>query len=89
MRTTEKFINLACIFSLVVCINVFGQQEDIKFEHISIEEGLSQNGANCILQDSKGFLWFGTGDGLNKYDGYKFYIYRHDPDKPSSIRRVE
>jgi ligand-binding sensor domain-containing protein/signal transduction histidine kinase len=85
MMTSKKFINLAVMFSLIACINVFSQQKDIKFEHISIEEGLSQSGVNCILQDSKSFLWFGTGDGLNKYDGYKFDIYKHDPDKSGSL----
>ena len=39
----------------------------------------------CILQDSKGFMWFGTEDGLNKYDGYTFTVYKHDPEDPNSI----
>ncbi|MCP2597399.1 ATP-binding protein, partial [Candidatus Aminicenantes bacterium AC-335-G13] len=52
---------------------------------ISTAEGLSQNTGNCIIQDHKGFMWFGTEDGLNKYDGYKFTIYRHDPKNPDSI----
>lgn len=60
-----------------------GQQ--IKFERISIEQGLSQSSVSSIYQDSKGFLWFGTEDGLNKFDGYEFTIYRHDPDDLSSL----
>lgn len=39
----------------------------------------------CALQDSRGFLWFGTRDGLNKYDGYKFTVYRHNPDDINSL----
>ena len=42
------------------------------FEHLSVEDGLSNNSVNCILQDRKGFMWFGTNDGLNRYDGHTF-----------------
>jgi ligand-binding sensor domain-containing protein/signal transduction histidine kinase len=58
---------------------------NIRFEQISIEHGLSQSSVYSIFQDQKGFLWFGTEDGLNKYDGYSFTIYRHDPDDPYSL----
>ncbi|RPJ25395.1 MAG: PAS domain S-box protein [Chloroflexi bacterium] len=57
----------------------------IRFEHLSIEDGLSQNAGLAIFQDSKGYLWIGTQDGLNRYDGYSFKIYKHDPDDPNSI----
>lgn len=60
-----------------------GQQ--VRFEKISIEQGLSQSSVTSIIQDSKGFIWFGTEDGLNKFDGYKFTIYRHDPVDPRSL----
>ena len=56
-----------------------------KLESITIENGLSQNSINCILQDNKGFMWFGTQDGLNKYDGYRFTFYKHYMDDPNSI----
>ena len=59
--------------------------DNIKFKRLSVEAGLSQSTVNCILQDSKGFMWFGTDDGLNKYDGYGFMIYKHNPDDPFSI----
>jgi ligand-binding sensor domain-containing protein/signal transduction histidine kinase len=85
MTTTKRIIHLVILFGLIACLSVFAQQKNIKFEHISIEEGLSQSGVNCILQDSKGFLWFGTGDGLNKYDGYTFKVYKHDPDNAGSL----
>ncbi len=44
----------------------------IKFEQISIEHGLSQGTASCIIQDNRGFMWFGTQNGLNRYDGHEF-----------------
>ena len=58
---------------------------DIIFSNISIEQGLSQSVVICILQDSQGFLWFGTQDGLNRYDGYEFKIYKNDPDDTRSL----
>lgn len=55
------------------------------FKHLQVEDGLSNNTAICTLQDSKGFLWFGTKDGLNRYDGYTFKIYRNNPSDSNSI----
>lgn len=57
----------------------------IRFEQITTEDGLSQSTVNAILQDSRGFLWFATEDGLNRYDGYEFKIYRNDPFDMFSI----
>ena len=57
----------------------------LRFEHLSIEQGLSQSSVNVIHQDSQGFLWFGTQDGLNRYDGYSFKVFKPEPDNPNSI----
>jgi signal transduction histidine kinase/ligand-binding sensor domain-containing protein len=57
----------------------------IRFEQLSLEHGLSQSVVLGILQDSKGFLWFATQDGLNRYDGYEFVVYKHDSEDPTSI----
>src|SRR5689334_272462 len=57
----------------------------IQFEHLTIEDGLSQNAGLAIFQDSRGFLWVGSQDGLNRYDGYTFKVFKHDPDDPNSI----
>jgi two-component system sensor histidine kinase ChiS len=57
----------------------------VKFGSLSVEDGLSQGSVLCILQDSKGFMWFGTEDGLNRYDGYVFKIYRPEPGNPTTI----
>jgi len=72
------FLQLACLFS-------FSQKPNISFDHLDINSGLSQNHIMCTLQDSRGFMWFGTRDGLNKYDGYRFTIYKNDPADPNSI----
>jgi signal transduction histidine kinase/ligand-binding sensor domain-containing protein len=61
------------------------RDNDIRFDRLSVEDGLSQGAVNGILQDSKGFMWFATEDGLNKYDGYDFTIFRHDPQDPTSL----
>ncbi len=58
-------------------------QSTFRFRRLSLEEGLSQVMVNCIMQDRKGFMWFGTKDGLNRYDGYEFRIYRPDPAENS------
>ena len=57
----------------------------LRFEQISLEDGLSQSVAYTVLQDKFGFLWIGTQDGLNRYDGHTFTIFRPDPDNPSTI----
>ncbi|TAK56678.1 MAG: PAS domain S-box protein [Bacteroidetes bacterium] len=71
---------LLCLPSLVVA-----QFDALRFDHLSIEEGLSQSNVQWILQDHLGFIWFSTQDGLNKYDGYSFTVYSHDPQSASSI----
>jgi len=57
----------------------------LRFDRISIEQGLSQSSVFVIFQDSRGFLWFGTEDGLNRYDGYSFKVFKPDPDVPTSL----
>jgi signal transduction histidine kinase/ligand-binding sensor domain-containing protein len=59
---------------------------NLRFERIGIEDGLSNSAVWHILQDSEGYMWFGTQDGLNRYDGHSFTVYRHDPEDPQSLR---
>lgn len=61
------------------------REQPIKFDRISLEQGLSQSSVNCILQDRQGFMWFCTQEGLNRYDGYSFKVYRHDAADPNSL----
>lgn len=59
--------------------------EHYYFKSMSVEDGLSQNTVNAILQDKLGFMWFGTKDGLNRYDGLTFSKFKHDSRNPRSI----
>jgi ligand-binding sensor domain-containing protein len=59
--------------------------QDFSFRRLTLQDGLSQSTINCIAQDGQGFIWFGTDDGLNRYDGYTFKVYRHVPDDPFSL----
>lgn len=61
------------------------QQDDTHFQHLSIDEGLSNLNVTSITQDSLGFLWFGTEEGLNRYDGYAIKIYKYDPTDSSAL----
>jgi ligand-binding sensor domain-containing protein/signal transduction histidine kinase len=58
---------------------------NIRFERIGVENGLSQSVVTCFLQDRQGFLWVGTQDGLNRYDGYSFKVFQPDPNDPYSL----
>jgi ligand-binding sensor domain-containing protein/serine phosphatase RsbU (regulator of sigma subunit) len=64
---------------------VHAQKEDIQFEHLSMKDGLSMNPVMAITQDKNGFLWFGTQDGLNKFDGYRFSVFKTNERDSGSI----
>ena len=53
--------------------------QDIRFERITTADGLSNTSVNAVVQDQQGFMWIGTQEGLDKYDGYQFTIYRNSP----------
>ncbi len=61
------------------------EHTNFHFKNIQVDEGLSENTVFCILQDSKGYIWFGTKDGLNRFDGTNFRVFRHDDANPASL----
>ncbi len=78
-----RVITLVCILLLPFCAQP--QATSINFRHIKSENGLSNSTIETILQDNRGFLWFGTRDGLNRYDGSQMIIYRNNSTDSSSI----
>jgi len=79
---TLKFLFFLCLFCLV---NKLSAQDPINFHRLTNEAGLSQNDVNDIYQDKEGFMWFATHDGLNRYDGYDFIVYKPDSNNSNSI----
>lgn len=73
------------IFFLALAALTFAQENYVRFDHISTEQGLSQNMVGCILQDRKGFMWFGTQNGLDRFDGYAFKKYKFNPKDVSTL----
>ncbi|HEY1012527.1 MAG TPA: two-component regulator propeller domain-containing protein [Herpetosiphonaceae bacterium] len=63
----------------------FNPQTSLRFQRLSVDDGLPSNYVTSILQDQAGFLWFGTASGLARYDGYRFVVYRAEPGDPGSL----
>ena len=83
-RQAQAFL-LALVSCLCSRAVLHAQTPNLKFERLSIVQGLSHSTVNCILQDRKGFMWFGTFDGLNRYDGHSFAVYKHHPEDSKSL----
>jgi serine phosphatase RsbU (regulator of sigma subunit)/ligand-binding sensor domain-containing protein len=76
---------VAILIAVIQFTNIYGQIDRLRFKQLNIEDGLSQSRISEIVQDSKGFIWVGTEDGLNRYDGYEFRIFTFDPTDSNSI----
>lgn len=85
MKTPNDIKQLIAILCLALLSLNTQAQQHLPIEHITAEQGLSQGVILDILQDQEGFLWIGTKDGLNRYDGYQFKVFTNDPDDPWSI----
>jgi ligand-binding sensor domain-containing protein/signal transduction histidine kinase len=79
-----KYPLLAVLLLLFNC-QIWASSPSLRFEEITLKNGLSQATVLDILQDDQGFMWFATQDGLNRYDGYDFVVYRHDQDNINSL----
>ena len=75
----------ALFLFFILLANSVSAQSSLRFGRISVDKGLSQSTVYCTYQDSQGFIWVGTEDGLNKYDGYTFDIYKFDPTDTATI----
>lgn len=78
-------VNIFLFFSFSYTIISQNIQEELRFKHYTSTDGLSQRSVMSILQDKKGYVWFGTRDGLNKFDGIQFKIYRHFSEDSTSL----
>ena len=82
----RSFVSTLLLILLnLVTFHVYASGPTVRFEHINKDDGLSQNTITSIMQDKDGFLWFGTRDGLNRYDGYEINVFRHMPKDPNSV----
>lgn len=70
---------------ILLCKISTAQPSEIQFNNFSVEEGLSQSGVRCVFKDHQGFMWFGTQDGLNRYDGFEFKTYFYEPEDSTSL----
>lgn len=88
-KRTISFLPTTPLVVLVMfcwlCLFLPLQAQRIEFERHSLEQGLSHAAVNCVIQDKKGFIWVGTQDGLNCWDGHSFTVYRHDPADSTTL----
>jgi signal transduction histidine kinase/ligand-binding sensor domain-containing protein len=84
-RRKLLFLLLTIAIYQIGHLPVQAEQKVMRFNRLSVSEGLSQNTVKCLLQDRFGFLWIGTNNGLNRYDGYDFQKFFHDPDDTTSL----
>ncbi|MCD8178806.1 MAG: hypothetical protein LUE98_15925 [Tannerellaceae bacterium] len=78
-----KIAVFTSILLVLTCIPLTA--ENYKFRHYTNKDGLSHNTVHCSLQDSRGYMWFGTEEGLNRFDGYTFEVYKHNPQDSTGL----
>ena len=82
---TIKYILVFLIISIYILPNNIYASKIMNFENLTIENGLSQSTAETIIQDSKGYIWIGTNDGLSRYNGTDIEIFKYDDEVENSI----
>ena len=81
-----RILFIKFILCIIFCSVSLAQNNQLKFEQYSTEQGLSQSTVNCIYRDHKGFLWVGTVGGLHRFDGYSFKIFRPVPGDTNGFK---
>ena len=82
MKHLKLILSVLSIFCLT---RIHADDSNYLFRHYQVENGLSDNMATCCVQDRKGYIWIGTRDGLNRFDGYTFKVFRNDPDETETL----
>ena len=73
------------LLGLLLFLRLPAQEDKARFQQLTVADGLSDQYVNCVFQDSRGFLWIGTANGLNRYDGYRVTVYEYNPLDSQSI----
>ena len=84
-RWTFRIVALALLVAVILSQPLAARSREIRFERIMSEKGLSERSIICMTHDRRGFMWFGTRDGLNRYDGNTFKVYKPEPHNPNSL----
>lgn len=85
MKKSKLYIAWLIVILAIGINQVYAQKNNFSFDHLGLRDGLSQSFVNCIIQDEQGFIWLGTQDGLNKFDGYHFKVFKNNPKEKNSI----
>lgn len=84
MKLVNRLYRITLLF-LFCGLALYGQAQQPAFHHLTVENGLSQNAVIAIGQDSREFIWIGTPNGLNRYDGYRFRVYHSKPNDSTTL----
>ncbi|MEJ2542548.1 MAG: two-component regulator propeller domain-containing protein, partial [Calditrichaceae bacterium] len=89
VKNKRKLLQRSLVLKFFACVAIstlaFAEVDQPTFEHLSLEKGISHNLTRCIIQDNKGFMWFGTMFGLIKFDGLNYIAYRNHPGDSLSL----
>jgi PAS domain S-box-containing protein len=81
----RRYIFCFLFYALSLAAPLRSEDGRLRFDHLTMDDGMSHNFVSSILKDSRGFIWFGTPDGLNRFDGSEIKVYKHDPNDPESL----
>jgi len=84
-RRKKAIRHLLFLILLLICVQVQARTKELRLQNINQTDHLSQSYVSAIFQDSRGFMWFGTKDGLNRYDGHTMRSYKYDPDRSNTL----